>query len=135
MDSGNFLPLIISNPEIEMMQLFVYGTIKGGHCRSNQLQGRMVSAKASTQPDYQMFRLDGYPGLIEVHPGKGAAIIGELWEIDEECLRRIDALEGVDQGYYERRHIRLADPFAGEVVEAYFYLKSVADRDDCGCCW
>ena len=117
------------------MLLFVYGTLKDGQCRSSQLIGRRITAKALTRPDYQMYRLEGYPGLIEVQPGKGVSIIGELWEIDQQCRQRIDVLEGVNEGYYERRPIRLACPFEDHQVEAYFYLKSVADREDCGRSW
>jgi gamma-glutamylaminecyclotransferase len=119
----------------QLMQLFVYGTLKEGQSRSSQLIGRRITAKALTRPDYQMYRLDGYPGLIEVQPGKGVSIIGELWEIDPECLQRIDVLEGVNEGDYERRPIRLACPLEGYQVDAYFYLNSVADREDCGRSW
>lgn len=117
------------------MKLFVYGTLKKGQCRSSQLSGRLIAEQISTLPDYRMYRLDGYPGLVEVQPGMGASIIGELWEIDQECLHRIDRLEGVDERYYQRREIRLASPFENDRVEAYFYLKSVADREDCGRNW
>jgi gamma-glutamylcyclotransferase (GGCT)/AIG2-like uncharacterized protein YtfP len=117
------------------MKLFVYGTLKKGQCRSGQLTGRLIAEQVSTQPDYRMYRLDGFPGLVEVQPGMGVSVTGELWEIDQECLQRIDRLEGVDEGYYERRPIRLVSAFEHVQIEAYFYLKSVADREDCGPNW
>lgn len=118
-----------------MKQLFVYGTLKEGECRASQLTGRRISVDAFTQPDYRMYRLDGYPGLIEVTPGTGVSILGELWEIESANLSQIDLLEGVDEGWFERRPIRLANPLVKDAAEAYFYLKSVVGRVECGRQW
>ncbi len=118
-----------------MKQLFVYGTLKQGQCRAGHLLGQQISLRAMTQPDYRMYRLDGYPGLIEVEPQTGLSIVGELWEVGPDCLAQIDAIEGVDAGLFQRRSIRLAAPSSDDLVEAYFYLKSVAGRAECGASW
>ncbi len=82
-----------------------------------------------------MFRVRDYPGLIEVGQGSGQAIVGEVWQVDEACLRLLDDVEGVDEGYYIRRPIRLQNNVSNMDVEAYFYQRSVAGCEDCGNCW
>ena len=79
-----------------------------------------------------MVRLDGYPGLIEVAPGTGKNIVGELWQIDDACRTRLDIVEAVADGLYQLRPIRLEGREDGQ---AYFYLKPVAGRPDCGPGW
>lgn len=111
--------------------LFVYGTLKRGHCRELFLAGQTFLGEVQTEPLYRMYNCGSYPGLREESPG--AAIQGELWEVDSECLQRLDAEEGVGEGLYERRSIQLSRHRAG--VEAYFYLRSVAGMPDCGDCW
>lgn len=114
-----------------MSLLFVYGTLKRGFCRESFLAGQTFLGEAQTEPLYRMYNCGSYPGLREQSPG--LAILGELWEVDAECFKRLDAEEGVDEGLYERRAIQLSPHREG--VEAYFYLKSVAGMPDCGDCW
>ena len=114
-----------------MSFLFVYGTLKRGFCRESFLAGQTYLGVVQTEPRYRMYNCGSYPGLKEESPG--LAIRGELWEVDAECLQRLDAEEGVDEGLYARRMIELSPSRAG--VEAYFYLRSVAEMPDCGDCW
>lgn len=133
------------NPSGESLQLvFVYGTLKRGHQRNHVLADQTFIGPATTVADYRMYDLGSYPGLIEVAPGAGDQIQGEIYRIDPACLRQIDQIEAVDQGLYERREIRFDPPLTtlslplkpldGSIV-AYFYLNDIDGYTSCGACW
>lgn len=117
--------------------VFVYGTLKRGHQRSHALAGQTFIGPASTAADYRMFDLGDYPGLIEVEPGTGDQVQGEIYRVDQGCLRQLDQIEAVDQGLYERREIRIFQSFgtSGGLIAAYFYLGDIAGCNNCGACW
>src|SRR5262249_17356399 len=75
---------------------------------------------ARTAPCYRLLDLGNYPGLI-ADDEHGLAIQGELWEIDEPTLARLDVFECVPS-LFQRRHVRI-DSFAGE-VQTYFFVGS-----------
>lgn len=116
-----------------MTLLFVYGTLKRGGDNHEWLAGQRFVAEAHTLPFYRLFDLGGYPGMIR--DDHGLAIAGEVWEVDEASLTRLDVLEDVDGGEYERVPIQLDGAFADQRVEGYVCLHSVDDRRDVGACW
>ncbi len=101
-----------------MPQLFVYGTLMTGQLRNRYLteEGARFLRLARTAARYALFRpfLADYPCLVE-DTRQGVCIEGELWEVSEECLRGLDAVEGVPD-LFQRRMITLED---GEEVQAY----------------
>ena len=92
-----------------MPLVFVYGTLKRGDVRSGSLVGAAFLGEAVTEPGYRMYNCGSYPGLIAVD-ADGVAIRGEVYDIWPECLARLDDVEGVDEGLYARRPIRLRAP-------------------------
>lgn len=118
--------------------IFVYGTLKRGLCRAHFLAGQHFWGEARTLPQYRMFDCGTYPGLKLASTG-GLSIVGELWEVDEECLARLDQEEGLPEGLYARQRIELAPPASSprphSLIEAYYYLPSVDGYPDCGECW
>jgi len=124
--------------------VFVYGTLKRGHQRNHVFANQTFVGPATTAANYRMYDLGDYPGLIEVEPGSGDRIQGEIYQVDPTCLLQLDRIEAVDQGLYERRDIRLnppleaigghLKPFAGTIV-AYFYLGDIEGDADCRLCW
>ena len=86
-----------------MARVFVYGTLKsGGEVRGlNQFgDGAEIVGKAKTvYPDYDMADLGAFPGVFlggEYH------IQGEVWEVDEETMKDLDAIEGYPN-FYKRQ--------------------------------
>jgi len=112
-----------------MRRIFVYGTLKRGHGNHHYLAGQRFVSEACTLPLYRLHDMGGYPGMIR--DDRGVAVEGEVWEVDEDCLTRLDLLEDIDGGEYERVSIKLE----GECVEGYIYLRSVEGRRDAGACW
>lgn len=112
--------------------LFVYGTLKrGGRLHGHMAGGRFV-AEAATVPRYRLLRVGWYPGLVDA--AGGTAVVGELWEVEADHLRRLDDVEGVAEGLFERRSVEL-QVAAGAEVQAYFYARSAEGLPDAGECW
>jgi gamma-glutamylaminecyclotransferase len=114
-----------------MTNLFVYGTLKRGGSNEQFLAGQRFISEARTRALFRLFELDGYPGMVAVETA-GLSIGGEIWEVNAECLQRLDDLEGTAIGLYRRAAIPLLPPHDGMVVEGYLYLLSVAGRSDLG---
>lgn len=117
------------------MKLFIYGTLKRGYCNNHILKEYNAKwlGKATTCPGYILIDLGCFPGLIR--PTRkvsrkanskigGNKVFGEVWEVDDECLKRLDQFES---GLYERGPIELMLPFEADNVESYFYIGKVGD--------
>ena len=83
-----------------MAKVFVYGTLKsGGELRGLDRfgDGATIVGKAKTvYPDYEMADLGAFPGVFlngEYH------IEGEVWEVDEDTMEDLDAIEGYPDFY------------------------------------
>ncbi|MFN3165681.1 MAG: gamma-glutamylcyclotransferase [Phycisphaeraceae bacterium] len=115
--------------------LFVYGTLKRGDVRAHLLAEQAFLGEAHTAARYRLFNTGDYPALVEAGPlgAIGRSILGELWQVDEHCLARLDEEEGVDEGLYERRLIAMLG--REEPTQSYFYLPSTAGMADCGDRW
>ena len=123
-----------SSTEMPVMRLFVYGTLKRGGSNHGCMTGQRFIGMALTEPRYRLFDLGGYPGMV-LNETAGLAIEGEVWEVDEAGLRRLDELEDVEGGEYARERIALQPPFDGQDVQGYLYLRPVASFRDCGSRW
>ncbi len=116
-----------------MTLVFVYGTLKRGGENHGWIERQQFIAEAHTAPQYRMFDLGGYPGMIRAQDG--ISIHGEVWSLDEAGLTQLDVLEDTEGGEYERVAIQLEGEFATQPVEGYIYLRSVEGRSDVGACW
>lgn len=120
-------------PQLISQLVFVYGSLKRGYALHSLLQGQPSPGGAVTKPLYRMFDLGSYPGLVEWP--EGLAIRGEVYQVDSECLSRLDAAEGVVERHYARRRILLDAEFQSSDVHAWFWLNAVRDLRDCGSEW
>lgn len=120
-------------PQTFSQLVFVYGSLKRGYALHALLQGQLCLGHARTQPLYRMFDLGSYPGLVEWPDG--LAIRGEVYQVDCECLCRLDAAEGVAERHYARRRILLQAEFESNDVHAWFWLNAVRGLRDCGAEW
>lgn len=107
--------------------VFVYGTLKRGGENHRFLAGQSFLGPARTGPGWQLYQIDGYPGLV-AETAAATPVVGEVWAVDGLCLRRLDALEGVNAGLYTRDRIALAPPFAATPVWTYLYARAVTGR-------
>lgn len=120
--------------EARLTRVFVYGTLKRGQPNHGHLRGQRFVGEARTGPGVTLFSLGDYPGMIR-DPYDTAGVTGELWEVDEKCLARLDELEGIDEGLYERVRISLLPPHERDEVVTYLYALGVAGREHIGTTW
>lgn len=95
-----------------MRRIFVYGTLRRGETNAALMTDARFVRVARSRPDFTLFALDGHPGL---GAGGHTAVVGEVYEVNDDVLRGLDALEG-HPAWYVRSPITLAD---GETVETY----------------
>lgn len=94
-------------------RIFVYGSLRKGlglHSVLNQGNGTFVGTFTS-HPKYNLHNLGPFPGLSK---NGSTAIVGEIYEVDDNLLLRLDGIEGA----YDRLPIELDDP--NTQAEAYF---------------
>jgi len=114
--------------------VFVYGTLKRGGSNHHLMVGQQFVTTAQTEPAYKLYSLGDYPALVDA-PRDGSPIEGEIWTVDNDCLAKLDRLEGLEEGLYKRVPILLQPPHNASVIEGYIYLLSIAGRRDCGTSW
>ena len=117
-----------------MTRIFVYGTLKRGGSNHGQLAGQQFIGAARTPPGFTLYSLGSYPGMVRAADDR-AGVIGEVWAVDAACRQRLDELEGVEQGLYERVPLTLPAPFHEEPVETYLYLRSTEACPHLGPVW
>lgn len=115
------------------MRVFVYGSLKRGYALHHLLETSAFRGPGTTAPLYRIYDLGSYPGLIEVP--EGLPIHGEVYEVSEETLSILDEAEGVSEGLYARRPIRLQGSDDQPETHAWFWLKSVSGCSECGHRW
>ncbi|KAK8945248.1 putative gamma-glutamylcyclotransferase [Platanthera zijinensis] len=91
--------------------IFTYGTLKRGFSNHGLIQEMILAGDAaflgvSLTADRFPLVCGPYcvPFLINL-PGAGERVLGELYAISRRVLARVDELEGVSRGHYERRPI------------------------------
>ena len=114
--------------------VFVYGSLKRGFALHRELSGQQFLGAATTEPEYRLLDCGDYPGMLRVS-SVGQSVKGEVYRVDADCLRRLDHVEGVDEGHYSRDRVKLKSPFDSEMVWAYFYLGDIAGLRGCGREW
>jgi gamma-glutamylaminecyclotransferase len=112
-----------------MTRFFCYGTLKRGFCRDHYLDFQKYLGEINTLPKYKLYRVSNFPGLIEAD--EGVSIKGQLYEIDEECLKALDRMEGHPH-LFKRDVIELFD---GSTANAYFWQGRTSGMEEVGDCW
>ena len=116
-----------------MHKIFVYGTLKTGqpnhHWLQNENNGiqRKLDGLFFTKSKFPMV-LDtpwNIPFLID-HENFGKSIYGEVYEVDDLMLSKLDILEGYPK-WYDRKTIQVEQ--SGSVSEAQVYLLNNVDHD------
>ncbi len=103
-------------------RVFVYGTLLAGESNHRHLAYARLVGEAQTRPEFTLYDLGFYPGMVRVGT---CVILGEIYEVDEPTLAALDRLEAHPR-FYRRTAIELA---SGDEVETYLLtVQQVADR-------
>lgn len=112
-------------------RVFVYGTLKAGFPNFHVNEGSRVPGEFVTVERWPLYiaTADHIPWLV-ARAGEGEHVAGQLYEVDDRGLARMDRLERVDEpcDWYTRRPIAVrdrADPLAPPVT-AFVYFGSEA---------
>jgi gamma-glutamylaminecyclotransferase len=117
-----------------MTRIFVYGTLKRGGTNHVVLTGQRFVRKAWTSPGFALYRITDYPGMVPDSDDK-EGISGEVWEVDDACLARLDRLEGLKEGLYRREPVALVGKAGDEMVDTYIYNRPIEGRPRLGPVW
>lgn len=117
-----------------MTTVFVYGTLKRGGRYHSILAGQQFIDEARTVAGYTLYQPADYPGMVKAQDDT-EGVTGELWTVSENCLQRLDQLEGLTEKLYERVPITLAPPHDSLSVETYLYLRSLDGCPHLGATW
>ena len=82
--------------------VFVYGTLKKGFVNHRLLEKANFLGEAYL-PRTKMIHLGAYPAVIA---GGTKEVMGEMYQIDDTTLARLDRLEG-HPSFYERRQVKV----------------------------
>lgn len=94
--------------------VFTYGTLMRGES-ANLRFGEMDYVADGVLRDYGIYEAGSFPAAV---PVKGFSVYGELYEVEDEVLRRLDEYEG-EGSLYIRRLVKIeAGP---KVFDAWFY--------------
>lgn len=98
-----------------MHKIFVYGTLKRGHGNHRLLANARFIGTGISEPVFTMLHLGGFPGIVR---SGETAIHGELYEVDEGTLHRLDRLEG-HPSFYERQPMKVVLEGTEVAAEGY----------------
>jgi gamma-glutamylcyclotransferase (GGCT)/AIG2-like uncharacterized protein YtfP len=105
--------------------LFIYGTLMPGLRLEAQMQGARFVGPA--QVPGRLVDVGRYPGLLQ---GDGQ-VTGEVYEVDDAHLARLDGVEGVVPGdraasqYWREDVTVLSGPLQGQLVQTYVFNRPV----------
>ncbi|WP_416559486.1 gamma-glutamylcyclotransferase [Limnohabitans sp. yimb22184] len=108
-----------------MHRLFIYGTLMPGLRLEAEMHGARFMGPA--QVPGRLVDVGRFPGLL---PGY-AQVTGEVYEVDDAHLARLDVVEGMVRGdrsasqYWRETVTVLSGPLQGQPVQTYVYNRPV----------
>ncbi len=100
------------------MLVAFYGTLKVGHFNyERHLKGEMPATALFVELPFEMYANDEYPMLVPTVNGERYRIWVEIFEVDGDKMRELDALEA-PYGYW-RESVFVEE--LGENVEVYLH--------------
>lgn len=107
--------------------VFVYGTLKREfpNHRRYMKSARLIGRYHTVEKYPLVVFGDRYLPALLNSPGEGRHVEGELYEVNDECLARIDSLEGTHEPTGYRRHmiaVKSIEKIEPDQTRAYAYL-------------
>lgn len=101
-----------------LTNVFVYGTLKAGKLNHRIIEGNDFLGEDYIQ-GFDLFCGGGFPWIVPSE-ASDTLVKGEVYEVDDETLERLDRLEGYSNGYtgfYDRTEVVTTE---GKTVLVYF---------------
>jgi len=83
--------------------VFVYGTLRRGEHNNFLLEGQKFIGEAISACAHFSMRAQGIPYVRHDIDGRGKHVRGELYLVDDRCLKELDLLEGHPRFYCRRK--------------------------------
>lgn len=99
----------------ESIKVFVYGTLMERRSNHFYLLGQKLLG-ISRLDRYTMYQVRSYPGIIQKD---GKYVIGEVYEIDANTLKKLDRLEGEGTLY---KRVKETIRMNGNMIKVYTYV-------------
>jgi len=107
------------------MLIFTYGTLRRGYGNHPLLGDSKYLGDARTEPKFTMLNMGRFPGLVA---SGETAVVGELYEVDEDVLAELDHLEG-HPNFYRRSPITVIGDSGELAVQAYLLRNEWLDTE------
>lgn len=111
------------------MRLFTYGTLvdpQTMHLVAPTAEDLGPAELADHRLAFTAYSGHYEGGVPDVVPSEGDAVDGVLWSVEEDALEKVDAHEGVEEGYYRREEVTVT--WRGRDVNAWVY--KVVDKKE-----
>jgi gamma-glutamylcyclotransferase (GGCT)/AIG2-like uncharacterized protein YtfP len=95
--------------------VFVYGTLRRGGAGAMSVRFPGAKFIADAKVSGSLYDLGAYPGLLLT--ASGSPVSGEVYEVDDETLRRLDDFEA--SSLYRRRQVEISLGSRGSVCWTY----------------
>lgn len=82
-----------------MHRVFVYGTLRRGESHAHMMAGASYLGPHITEPRYTLCDLGEYPAAVSWGV---TALRGEVYDVDDSLLRRLDEYEEFPSVYHRR---------------------------------
>lgn len=100
----------------KLNKIFVYGTLMKKRANHDRYLKNTIYLGPAKLEGYALYDLGLYPGIKKKN---GSEVLGELYDVDNETLKKIDMLEG--EGFlYLRKKVEVRQ-LGGKKVEAFVY--------------
>jgi gamma-glutamylaminecyclotransferase len=110
-----------------MTKLFTVGTLKRGFALNWALDGSQYLGEYRSIERFPLLVAGSYYAPMFLNqPGVGRRVIGELYELDDGLLARIDPLESIGRPGNLRIALRVEAFLGGETCDAFAYAKAPA---------
>lgn len=97
-------------------KVFVYGTLRENRKSTHTLYGYAMFTVNGAKFNFPFIQWMGSRLLDEV------SVKGNIIEVDDEGLAKLDKYEGVERGLYERKRVDVWDEFDRDAVEVWVYV-------------
>ncbi|MEL1135043.1 gamma-glutamylcyclotransferase [Desulfitobacterium sp. THU1] len=99
-----------------MLNVFVYGTLMRGQRNHKNYLSQSEFIGCGEITGFAMYAVSSFPGIV---PENGEKVKGEVYQVDQDTLRRLDSLEGEGSLYLRKPVDVLVE---GKLLQAWIYV-------------
>lgn len=114
-----------------MIRVFVYGTLMKNCYNHEWYMKEQKCLGQAVLPGYALYDLGSFPGIV---PNEGERVLGQVYEVEQQCLEQLDILEGNGQ-LYSRRPVEVWLDGTKVNAEVYVWNGKIREEDKVEICF